>query len=211
MPTARKWLPPLALRACLTATLGACSVANPDHCSNREGSATCRERGLGDYCSLCIAANDGCVDQAPADDCLHTSSDPQTTTAPTTTAPTTSTSGTSTTGPATSTTSTTGSPSSTSSTTTDTGDTTATTGTPMCGDNTRDPGETCDGTDLDDQTCNKVNPQWGGGTLLCGRDCMAFDQSMCCLNIGQTCAPTGMTPNEMCCNGSTCELLMCTN
>lgn len=206
MSAARKWL----LIACLAAPSAACSVPNRDHCGNLKGAATCIERGLGDYCSLCVAANDGCVDQAPAGDCLYTSSDPQTTSDPTTA--TTPTDTTTTTTTSTTTGTSTGNASTTTTIATSaTGDTTATTeAPPMCGNNIQEGNEACDGTDLDDQSCNKVNDNWGGGTLLCARDCTAFDQSQCCLNIGVMCNPMRPTPNETCCNGSTCELPLLT-
>lgn len=208
---------PLAALASITLA-AACSVPDPDHCSNR--SETCQDLGLGAYCSTCIADNNGCVAQPPSDACLHGAPAP----ASSTSAPTTSSTSSETTDPSTSTpspsssegsssttaTDTSSSGSSSSSTTTpDTGDTTATTEPlPTCGDGKRDPGEQCDGDDLDDATCNSANQKWGGGTLKCTADCKAFDQSECCLNVGQTCVPGSMEPNQTCCAGDC--ILTCT-
>lgn len=211
-------MPARGSRLLLASLLAACSVPNPDHCSKLNGASTCQERGLGDYCSLCVAANDGCVDQPPSGDCIDTgpqtttatttstaTSTPVTTTTATTASPTTTTAATSSTDDTTTTTS------SSSTSTADTGDTTAATTAsgPTCGDDTRQPGEVCDGADLNGKDCTDANAKWGGGTLACNDDCQSFDQSMCCLNIGQTCNPVSSTPNETCCPGSTCDLLMC--
>lgn len=46
-----------------------------------------------------------------------------------------------------------------------------------CGDNTKDPGETCDGTDLDSETC--VTQGFASGTLSCAGDCLSFVTSSC--------------------------------
>jgi hypothetical protein len=212
-----------ALRRILSATTGslallltACSVPNPNHCSNQDGAATCRVRGIGDYCSLCVAANDGCVDQAPGDDCLHTASAPQTTAAPTTTDSSSSTSSStgstsSSTGSTTTGDTTTGDTTAGSTDTSDTSDTGATTTAttspaPTCGDNKREAGEVCDGTDLNDKDCTDASPMWGGGTLKCAEDCGSYDQSMCCLNVGEPCLPAPTEPNATCCSG-TCQLM----
>lgn len=183
----------------LAALAAACSVPNPDHCSNRP--ETCQELGLGAYCSSCIADNNGCVSDKPSDACLHGDPTPGTSSSPTSSS-TSATSDPSTTSSSSSSESSSSTASSSSTSTADTTDTTATTGPlPKCGDDTRDPGEQCDGADLGDDTCNSVNQKWGGGTLLCAADCKSFDQSMCCLNVGQTCVPGAMDPNQMCCTG----------
>lgn len=46
-----------------------CKVLNPSHCGNQDGHETCRARGTGEYCSVCTAHMDGCVDAPPALDC----------------------------------------------------------------------------------------------------------------------------------------------
>ncbi|MBL9105098.1 MAG: hypothetical protein JNL82_29400 [Myxococcales bacterium] len=196
---------------CGAVLAAACSVPDPDHCSNRGGASVCVESGLGTHCSLCVSANNGCVDQPPSASCAPGDSAAQTTAAPPTsssdsssTAPATSSSASTT---STSTSSSTSGPSTSSSTgaSSDSGDTTATTAPPaMCGNDLREPGELCDGADLGDADCNSVNQKWGGGTLLCADSCAAYDQTMCCLNVGETCIPGSMEPNQMCCAPSQC-------
>ena len=51
---------------------------------------------------------------------------------------------------------------------------------PACGDNTKDAGETCDGTDLDNQTC--VLQGFDSGTLSCAGTCDAFVTTSCVTN-----------------------------
>ncbi len=46
-----------------------------------------------------------------------------------------------------------------------------------CGNNTKETGETCDGTDLDSETC--VTQGYDSGDLACQVDCSAFDVSSC--------------------------------
>jgi len=48
---------------------------------------------------------------------------------------------------------------------------------PVCGNGTRETGETCDGADLAGQTCASVGA--GSGTLRCASTCLAFDISAC--------------------------------
>jgi hypothetical protein len=47
-----------------------------------------------------------------------------------------------------------------------------------CGNAMQEPGEDCDGADLDDQTCEGLGLGFSGGTLACTPTCM-FDASMC--------------------------------
>ena len=47
----------------------------------------------------------------------------------------------------------------------------------LCGNNTIDPPETCDGTDLGGETC--ISQGCTGGTLACDASCSAFDTSSC--------------------------------
>lgn len=49
--------------------------------------------------------------------------------------------------------------------------------TPVCGDNVRDTGETCDGADLAGRTCSAEGGI--GGTLSCLGDCSGYDTSAC--------------------------------
>ena len=52
---------------------------------------------------------------------------------------------------------------------------------PMCGNGVVDPGEQCDATDLDGQTCYSVG--YHGGTLACfSHNCM-FDTSDCTMAL----------------------------
>lgn len=48
----------------------------------------------------------------------------------------------------------------------------------VCGDDTKQGDEICDGTDLGGQTCAAI-PGFTGGTLACAADCMGVDTSMC--------------------------------
>ena len=211
----------------LLAMLSACSVVNRDHCGNQDGDATCVERDPSrPFCSICVADNDGCLAQAPAAECGVVSSGPASTgPAPSTTdlAPTT--------GPAVSTTTTgdpatTGTADGTSTTTTSTPDpTTGTTGAttddgttdpsgtttpsdPVCGNNKKEGDEVCDGTDLAMKRCATLLPdKWGGGVLKCN-DCSSYNDSECCIGLGQPCNP--LMPEEACCDPLTCTLDMLT-
>jgi len=49
----------------------------------------------------------------------------------------------------------------------------------ICGDDNIDPGEICDGTDLDLQTCLTIPGGFTGGTLDCLGDCSDYDTSAC--------------------------------
>ena len=46
-----------------------------------------------------------------------------------------------------------------------------------CGNNEKEPGEICDGTDLDSETC--TTKSFDAGTLSCESDCSGFDTSSC--------------------------------
>jgi len=48
---------------------------------------------------------------------------------------------------------------------------------PICLNNVVESGETCDGTDLNSQTC--ITQGFTGGTLACAAGCMAFDTTSC--------------------------------
>jgi hypothetical protein len=64
------------------------------------------------------------------------------------------------------------------------------TGGGVCGNDTVEPGEVCDGTDLNGQTCSSQG--CSGGTLTCLPDCSGFDTSAC-------------TGCPVCDNDGTCE------
>lgn len=209
----------------------ACSVANTDHCGNREGDATCSQQGdATPYCSICVADNNGCVAAVPEDRCLATTaaatstSPGSSTTAPgTTTSPTTepATTGLTDTSSTTLPDPTTGDPSTTSgdtstSTTSDidtlgstsTTSTTDTGGTtemgPLCGNNMIDGDEVCDGTNNNGETCKSVVPdKWGGGMLQCNANCQSFNDTKCCIGVGQKCQL--INPQGACCAALTCK------
>jgi hypothetical protein len=71
---------------------------------------------------------------------------------------------------------------------------------PMCGNNMVEPGENCDGTDLDRMSCADFG--FGGGMLSCN-DC-DLNLSDCCHSDGQACVFGAGT----CCDGLTCINLM---
>jgi hypothetical protein len=242
----------MAISLVLAAVTGACSVANPNHCANLDGHATCAARDVAaPYCNRCLADNNGCVAEPVADDACDAGSTslPGTSTTDPTTSTTSSTgnttaSDTSTSTPSTST-STGPEPTSTTTTTTETStgsatttgtdtdtsttvDTTTDTDTsttvdtttdtteattmatteatttmgPMCGDDIAEGQETCDGADLNGQTCAMKNPmKYGGGILACDPSCFAYDESDCCLTNGVACG------SQPCCPGLTCKLL----
>ena len=77
-----------------------------------------------------------------------------------------------------------------------------------CGDNERDVGETCDGTDLAGQTCESLG--FNGGNLGCQDDCSGFDVSQC--TTDNSFCGNGTVENEEQCdgnnmNGATCSTL----
>lgn len=202
----------------LLALTPACSVVNGDHCGNLDGDATCTQRDASrPRCNICVADNDGCVAEAPPVSCVASTTPQGTTAAPTsdtTTASTTATTDAPTTGPGSGTStggSTTVDPSTTGAETTDpsTGEpetTTSTTGGPMCGNDVREGEEVCDGDDLAGQTCATLLPdKWGGGKLACN-DCASFNDTGCCIGVGQPCDL--LNPDEACCMGLTCEMVL---
>lgn len=102
---------------------------------------------------------------------------------------------------------TTGSTSTSTGTSDDTGsDSGSDTGAPFCGDKIVEGDEVCDGTNLDTQTCKKLLPdKWGGGTLKCTKTCKSFDDTDCCIGVGQPCNYL-LQPDELCCAGLGCPL-----
>jgi hypothetical protein len=54
----------------------------------------------------------------------------------------------------------------------------------VCGNNVKETGEVCDGTDLNGQTC--VSQGFSGGTLACSSGCGSFDTSSCTTGGGGT-------------------------
>lgn len=61
----------LAFSFLCAAIAGACSIANPDHCANREGHATCikQDNDKDSRCSKCVADNNGCTTEEVPDTC----------------------------------------------------------------------------------------------------------------------------------------------
>lgn len=192
--------------AVLVALLGqACSVPNKSHCGNLDGDATCVARDPArSYCSVCEAANDGCVAEPVTQESCHLASDsgaaastqgPMTSTGATTGTPTTGTGTETSTGTGTSTsTSTTGTGTTEMSSGTDSSGTT--TPVPMCGNDVAEQGETCDGADLNGKGCADFPNLYGGGDLLCKADCKAYDFSGCCKVEGVECSN-----GDECCSG----------
>lgn len=234
----------LALAFLLATITGACSVANPNHCSNQNGHTTCQGRDDGKFphCSKCTAENDGCV-ATPVDDACDagstsepasttgpsttTTTDPLPTTTATSTSSTTSTASTTdaltttgTTAPSTTTTTESTSTTTSESTSTSDGTTDISTGTtesadsdstpaidmgpppaPVCGNDKKEAGETCDGTDLSpfDSTCTSKNGTlYSGGNLKCTIDCKKFDETDCCLAPGQSCSTAAQCCSNSC-------------
>jgi hypothetical protein len=60
--------------------------------------------------------------------------------------------------------------------------TTVTSGEGSCGDGQRDPGELCDGADLDAKQCTDIDEAFVGGTLACAAGCGSFDTSRCTID-----------------------------
>ncbi len=84
-------------------------------------------------------------------------------------------------------------------------DTSGCTTNPVCGNNTQEMGEVCDGTDLAGQSCTSQG--FDGGTLACLGNCSGFDTSGCTMNpvcgnnvqeAGETCDGTDLA-------GKTCS------
>jgi cysteine-rich repeat protein len=69
----------------------------------------------------------------------------------------------------------------------------------VCGDNLVNGTEVCDGTDLDGETCETQG--WGGGTLACAGDCMAFDETGC--TPPPNCGNGDLDTGEQCDDGNT--------
>lgn len=208
----------------LLACAPACSVVNTDHCGNQDGHATCLQRDRDTpYCSLCDAANDGCLAEPPADNCLAAtgtqSAGDSTTTGLSSTStvdPTSSTTIDATTAQTTTsidpttTTDNTSTSASTSDTTTTTTDTTTgvttTTGGPVCGNNKVEGDEICDGDDFNDETCKTVAPnKWGGGSLGCNL-CMSLNDSKCCVGLDGACGVLVPDAALPCCGGLVCQV-----
>jgi hypothetical protein len=80
-----------------------------------------------------------------------------------------------------------------------TGETDDSTTGPFCGDDMKDPGETCDGMDISpfNSCVDKNMTKYGGGVLKCNADCNSFNEDSCCIATGQAC-PT--FPQKCCKN-----------
>ncbi len=84
--------------------------------------------------------------------------------------------------------------------------------TAICGNNIQEQGETCDGTDLNSQTC--VTQGFDGGTLSCSANCQSFVTSQCtvttCGNgvidsgLGETCDDSNTNSSDGC--SSVCQV-----
>ncbi len=175
----------LTIAASVALLSAACVRLNADHCGNQAGDATCSSRAAQTpFCDICVAENDGCVAQAPPIGCGlgDAGADVATATSPTTTRGVTS--------DTSSTRSGSGDDPSTS-----TGvDTTDTVDPPdPCGNGQLDPGEECDGDDLDAQSCATLD--LGGGDLSCQDSCF-FDTSAC-TNM-PVCGNDVREPGEIC-------------
>ncbi len=70
------------------------------------------------------------------------------------------------------------------------------TGGPVCGNNTTETGETCDGTDLNGETCQSQG--FDTGTLACNSTCTAYDTSGCSNNGGPVCGNGVIETGEVC-------------
>lgn len=185
-----------ALVAFLLAPLPAgCTRSNAEHCANLSGAATCIARDPNQpFCSICFApgGENGCTAQEPPDMCLY-----QPDGASSTAANASTTSDDDTTASADESTSSASTSSTTAGATTTDADTTTggTTqvatessdgGLPFCGDGEVDPGESCDGTNLNGtETCQELG--LGVGVLTCDERCQ-YDTSECCEPNGAACA-----------------------
>jgi len=82
------------------------------------------------------------------------------------------------------------------------------TGGPVCGNNTTETGETCDGTDLNGLSC--TNFGFTGGTLGCASDCQSYDTSGCTNNTGPVCG-NGVIETGEDCDGTNLGGASCTS
>jgi len=78
---------------------------------------------------------------------------------------------------------------------------------PRCGDGTRDPGELCDGDDLDDATC--LDFAFDGGELACAEGCDRYVFDACTRDMPPRCGDGTRDDGELCdgddLDGVTCE------
>lgn len=63
----------------------------------------------------------------------------------------------------------------------------------VCGNNVKEQGEVCDGTDVNSQTCSTQG--FNGGTLGCAANCLSFNTSSCTNNL---CGNGAIESNEQC-------------
>ena len=78
--------------------------------------------------------------------------------------------------------------------------------TPVCGNNIKESGEVCDGSDLIGETCSSVNATFKGGTLLCQSDCQNFLVTSC--TTESTGTPSGNSNNAPSPVASGCSLIV---
>jgi hypothetical protein len=61
----------MVLTGAVALLLVGCLSADPNHCANLMGNATCVANGEGAFCSICASANAGCVDTEPEKPCYR--------------------------------------------------------------------------------------------------------------------------------------------
>ena len=180
----------------------ACTRLNASHCGNQEGNASCANRGgTTMYCNVCVADNDGCVEQPPASECRasgdvtsDTTSDGATTTSTSSTtatsAPTSAGSGPTSDAPT----------ASDSSGQAESGESSEGPIGPVCGDGVVEPPEQCDGEGV---VCGELRA--GTGEAPCNADCL-YDTSRCSnppecgdgiVETPEVCEP-GFEPEQSC-------------
>ena len=207
-----------------------CRQLNASHCGNQQGDLTCEQRNIdAPFCSVCEAANDGCVATRVEGCGIGASSGPEPTTSGTPDESSTAAASTAATTATETVDSSTGEPDLCGNGNIDEGEgcdgemlpagipdceglgfgpgtpgctedctTVDYTGCPAynaCGDDIADLGEDCDGTDLNEHTCDDIDNRTGPG-LECTDDC-TFDTTACavCKESGEDCSMS-----DVCCN-----------
>lgn len=206
-----------------------CVRLDDSHCANRDGDASCAERGDAlVVCSACVASNDGCVAGPIAPEChavgttggsesasvaddvatQDPTDDPSASTSPTSAGDgsvgeeaTASTNAADDTSVGDDTTS--ESATSNVSESSASGESSTTVAEPACGNGVREADEQCDDEDLDGQTCLGL-PDGAGGILTCDQFC-EFNTSQC-----NDCLPLlGLCGGDMQCCVGHCNLGLC--
>lgn len=96
-----------------------------------------------------------------------------------------------------------------------------------CGNGVVDPGEVCDGSNLDGYDC--IDFGWEGGTLTCSSDCTEFSEATCSNGVcgngviedgeecdgidlgGETCMTQGFVAGTLTCSGCVFDTSACSN